>query len=637
VREAESASTAAARMQQVLGEAVYLFDGKVIDPFASRLVAELPSVDSALEVGRKVEFDLALLQKEGEPLAVRMLLHAGDLEVRDGAPAGAAIEKAAATIAELPPNTLFITEEFVKEGRGNVRLRDAGARGGVKLFTIVPPEPAPNTADVSMEPTTLELEAEAAAAAEADLMVAGAARRRRQFAIAATVLVLLALAAMAAMWMRRGAETVQVATNAAPVETRPTAAKPRAVYVAPLAVQVADPLLTERAEAIRAATLDILRTYPELRVVEAAASEGASFNATVRAGAAGPELVTSKGATPLPDAASGVRALVQTIVSETRAQQRADAAPEALNAFADAALARSRNDLIRADAAVRTATAADPRFLPAQLLAMDVFTTSGKEADALAAAKQVVTLDPQNAIAARKVARASLLAGDVGQALAAWDLVLQREPNDAEALNHIAKYALSVGDTARFTRTLARMKNLPAGQVEVHEPDALAAAGRIDVAVQRYYAVQDVAESATLALKIGRFAVLRHSLPIAEIELEKLATSDPIYGFHLLTAYIAAERRDRATALRELAVAARASSPGDESWTAAAEIYAILDDTSRVLESLEKAAARKEPTAAYVLAHPLFRYLHSDPRFQKIAETLTAQQAEIRAALAQLR
>jgi hypothetical protein len=56
-----------------------------------------------------------------------------------------------------------------------------------------------------------------------------------------------------------------------------------------------------------------------------------------------------------------------------------------------------------------------------------------------------------------------------------------------------------------------------------------------------------------------------------------------------------------------------------------------------VLESLEKAAARKEPTAAYVLAHPLFRYLDSDPRFQKVRETLTAQQAEIRGALAQLR
>ncbi|HEX8619484.1 MAG TPA: protein kinase, partial [Thermoanaerobaculia bacterium] len=440
VRDDETSSKGTARMQQILGEAVYLFDGKVIDPLASRLVAELPSVDSALEVGRKVEFDLALLHKEGDPLAVRMLLHAGDLELRDGAPAGAALEKAAATIAELPPNTLFITEEFVKEGRGNVRLRDAGARAGVKLFTIVAPEPAPNTADLSLEPTTLELEAEAAAAAEADLMIASAARRRRQFTILGAVLAVLALAGVGVMSMRRGAESAEVTQTAARVNLRPTAANPRAVFIAPVAVQVADPVVTERAEAIRAAVAEILRTYPELRVVDAAATDAASLTASVRAGAAGPELVTSKGATPLPDAASGIRAFVQAAVSETRAEPRADAAPEALNAFADAALARSRNDLLRADGAIRTAIAADPRFLPAHLLAMEVFTSSGKEADALAAARQVVTLDPQNVVAARKVARASLAAGDVAQALGAWDLVLQREPNDADALNAIAKY-----------------------------------------------------------------------------------------------------------------------------------------------------------------------------------------------------
>jgi hypothetical protein len=179
---------------------------------------------------------------------------------------------------------------------------------------------------------------------------------------------------------------------------------------------------------------------------------------------------------------------------------------------------------------------------------------------------------------------------------------------------------------------------LPASKADAHEPDALVAAGRIDVAMQRYYALEDAApENAMLALKVGRLAVLRHSIGVAEAELKKLATSDPIYGYHLLSAYIAAEKSDRATALRELALAVKASSPGDETYTAAAEIYAILNDTPNVLESLEKAAKRKEPSAAYVLAHPLFRYLHSDPRFQKVQAELSAQQAEIRGVLAQLR
>ena len=639
VRDDESAAKAASRMQQMLGEAVYLFDGQVIDPFGKRMVAELPSVDSALEAGRKVEFDLALLEREGDPLHVRMLLHAGELEVRDGAPVGPAVAKAAAALAEVTPNTLFITEEFVKEGRGNVRLRDAGARGGVKLFTIVPPEPPPQIDDLSAEPTTLELEEEAAAIAEADAISRSAQRRKRTFAFAATAAVLvILLGGAAAMWMRRGERAAPSVANAVPAATRPTPANPRSVFIAPFVVQARDPGVVERAHAVRAAATEILRTHPELRVAEAESPDAATFSATVRTGAAGAELVTGKGVTPLPDAASGVRALVQEVVTETRAQPRTPPSAEALNAFAQAALARARDDIAGADAAVRSATAADPNFLAARVLAMEVFSTAGKNGDALAEAKQVMTLDAQNLAAARTVARASMITGDVAQSLAAWDVVLDREPNDAEARNHVARYALSSGDTATFNAALARLKSLPSRNVEAHEPDALAAAGRIDSAMQRYYAVEETAaDSSALALKIGRLAVLRHSLPIAELELKKLATSDPIYGYHLLSAYIAAENRDRATALRELERALKASSPGDDSWTSAAEIYAILDDTANVLESLEHAAARKEPTAAYVLAHPLFRYLHSDPRFQKLQQTLTAQQAEIRAALARLR
>ena len=69
----------------------------------------------------------------------------------------------------------------------------------------------------------------------------------------------------------------------------------------------------------------------------------------------------------------------------------------------------------------------------------------------------------------------------------------------------------------------------------------------------------------------------------------------------------------------------------------AAEVHAILNDTPAVMAALEKAAQRKEPTASYVLAHPLFRYLESDARFGKLKETLVAQQGEIRTALAQVK
>ncbi|HYO76035.1 MAG TPA: serine/threonine-protein kinase, partial [Thermoanaerobaculia bacterium] len=322
----DDASKNAARMQQVLGEAVYLFDGKVLDPFGARLIAELPSIDNALEVGRKAEFDLALMQRGGEPLPVRMLLHAGSFEMRDGSPVGAAIEKAVATLSNLTPNTLFITEDFVKEGRGNVRLRDAGARGGVKLFTIVPPEPGPDLADLSAEPTTGELEAEAAVAAEVEAIAVSAKRRTRRLGIAAAAAVVVGLFLGAgAMWSRRGDTAAPVAAKAAaPRDTRPSAANPRKVFVAPFNVEVADPVVVERANAIRLGAVEVLRSYPELRVVDAASSDVATVSTRVRAGAAGPELVAAASATssapaPLADAASGIAALTQVVEAETRA------------------------------------------------------------------------------------------------------------------------------------------------------------------------------------------------------------------------------------------------------------------------------------------------------------------------------
>jgi len=59
-------------------------------------------------------------------------------------------------------------------------------------------------------------------------------------------------------------------------------------------------------------------------------------------------------------------------------------------------------------------------------------------------------------------------------------------------------------------------------------------------------------------------------------------------------------------------------------------------DARGALESLEKAAARKEPTAAYVLNNPLFRFLASEPRYQKVRDAFTAEQYEVRTALSNL-
>jgi tetratricopeptide (TPR) repeat protein len=631
------AQKATARMQQILGESVYLFDGKVVDPFAQRLVAELPTVESALEAARKGEFDFSPGQ-EGGDLSVRILLHAGELELHEGAAAGAAVEKAFSVLADVPPNTLFVSEEFVKEGRGNVRLRDAGARAGVKLFQIIPPEPPPVFID-STEFDTGEQEAlltEHDAYAQSE---AATPRKRSMIPVAlAAMLAVIVVTVLAVMWTRRGPEKVAAPVAAAPSGPPPaTASTPRTVLIAAFTLENPDPLLAERANAIRLGAIEVLRTFPELRVTENDAADVTAFSARVRTGATGPELVPTSGAkagapAAAPDVATGIAAMVQWITTEVHMQPHAVRA-DALNPFGDALLARSLNDLTRTDASLRAALAADPQFLPGQLLAMRFFTAQGKKAEALAAAKQVAALDPSNLDATRTVARANLMGGDLREAFAMYNLVLRREPNDAEALNLIAHYAASIEDAPRFNATLLRLKKLPPIHVTAHEPDLLASAGRLDAAVQRYYVVEETASNPSLSLKIGRLAVLRHSLDMANSELRKLEQGDPLYGAPMLRAYIAAEKHDRATAETELKKALTASTPGDDAYTCAAEIYAILNDPRAVIASLEKAVDRKEPTGAYIIASPLFRYLESEPAFQKLRQRLGLQKEEVREAL----
>jgi tetratricopeptide (TPR) repeat protein len=629
---------AASRMQLVLGETVHLFGGRVVDPLGVRLVAELPSVDSAIEAGRKTEFDVRSGQA-GLP-DLRMLLHAGAYDLQGGEPAGPAVEQAVRTLAELPENQLFISENFVQQGRGSVRLRDAGARAGLKLYTIVPAEPP---AIVESEVTD-ELESSGSLVSEDRPEPAARLRRgARGLLIAAIALLILIAAGVGGvrLWMRSPADSVGTGVPSAIAGVPAgTAVLPQSVFIAPLTVDSENPALVERARAIRLAAIAVLRSYREVRLTDSESPDAVVVTAELRSGTESMEIVTRRDngeerVSALPDVASGVAALIEAATLDSSSESRPVARPETMNAFAEATLARASGNPQRADASLRKAMAADPSFLPAQLLAMEFFAATGRDADAVAAARQVLALDPANLDAARRVARASLIAGDLRGAFALFGIVLERNPLDAEALNHYARYATSVGDEPRFKAALGRLERLPPMQVAAHEPDLLAAAGRFDAAMRGYYEIEDAtAGSASLALKIGRLSVLRHSLPIAEIQLAKLEQLDPLYGYHLLNAYIAAEKRDRAGAVRALETALGASTPGDDSWTAAAEVYTILADSKRTLDSLERAAQRKEPTASYVVANPLFQYLGNEPRYRRLRTTLAQQQEEIRAVLA---
>lgn len=627
---AADATRAAARMQQLLGESVFLFDGQIVDPFGPRLIAEMPSVEAALEAARKGEFDFSPEQQEGEPLPVRMLLHAGEVTTQDGVPGGAAITRAFEVVEQLPPMTLWISEEFAKEARGNtnVRFRDAGARGGMKLYTIVPPEVA-----VAPEPTTAELEAEDAAAEAAHLAALTAHKRRRQQLAIGAAAALLLLAAITFLWWRQPDPSAPVVAV-----TGTTPSGPREMFIEPLSVETTDTSAAETAAAIHAGTIELLKTYPELRVATAADADTLRVKGALRAGTAGPELVVSAGNATSPpaavtDVAAGVDALVRFVAGQAKAATRPPVNAAAMNAYASALTA---TDPSKKEERLRAAVAADPHFMPAQLTAFALYRSKGKRSEALAAAKQILALDPAHVDAARTVAQASLAAGDLASSFAAYDAVLKREPKDIDALNVIARYAAAAGDTRLFQAALARLRSMPAELVTAHAPDLLVMSGRIGSAVDGYYALENASpRNSSLALKIGRIAVLRRTTGLAEEELRKLEQTDPAYGHHILKGYMAAEARNHAEVEREIKAAFAASVPGDDYWTSVAEIYAIEGrDSKHVTAALERAAARHEPTGPYVLSNRLFSYLASDARFQKLTEALKSEQATLQQALA---
>src|SRR5438132_188675 len=626
----EADTKAAARMQQVLGEAVYLFDGEVLDPFGPRLIAQLPSVDAALEAGRKGEFDFSPDQQGANPIPVRLLLHAGEIEVRDGKVIGAAIDKAIEVLQNLPPMKLFISEEFTKRGRGSVRLRDSGAKAGVKLYTIVPAEPPPPVV-VEEEPEE-EVGAEEEAAAQA-AMLAAAKKKKTMIlaAVAAVAVVVLGGAGMLLFSKSKGDHTPVATTTTKGVHVE---SGPKGIFLQPFAVEGTDPTLADRANQVRLTTIEMLRAIPDVRVADNPGTDVTAFTATIRGGTTGPEIVTGSTAVPMLDSASGIQTVVQFVSKQLGLPQRTPSTAAAYNAFADAVVANAANDPAKTETSLRAAIKADPNLMPAQLMAMRFFTSRGKESDAVAAAKQVLAVDPANLDAARMVARSGLKTGDLPSAIGGYAAILRKDPSDLEALNVVGRYGWSAGDTAKFNSALQRLSTTPAA-ASIQSPDLLLANGKIDDAVQNYYTVEEkVQNNPALALKIGKLAVLRHSTSIAELELKKLQESDPNYGLHILKAYLAAQSGAKADADNELKAALAGSKPGDDYFTNVAEVAVISGDSKGVLDALQKAAARKEPTSSYILSNPLFAFLQSDPDYQKLREQIVAQQNEVRTALA---
>jgi tetratricopeptide (TPR) repeat protein len=396
--------------------------------------------------------------------------------------------------------------------------------------------------------------------------------------------------------------------------------------------------------AIRAAAAGVLRTIRDIDVLDTAADGAVAISAKIRKGTTGLELVPMLGTTeaaPIPLVSSG-EATAQFLRWAGEAL-KLDATkisipsnPVVLESYG-AAVAGSKSEVkeerAKAVADLKKTINADPNFLPAQLLGVDVLSAAGDRAGAVAAARKVVELDPTRLDVARQLARWEIDGGEPAAGITSYGGVLKSVPDDAEALAAVGAYALATGEVAHFEAAMQKLAGK--GAASLHEPDRLLFAGKIDAVASKYYDIEaNEPGNPVLSLKIGRIAVLRRSPEIAKIELDKLEKSDPAYSAHILKAYIAAQKNDAVAAKSELDAAAAAG--GRDFYTSSTDVYAMLNQPKKAIEMIGSAVAHGEPTYDYVLNNPLYRYLQSDAGWRSATAKIEAQKAAVAAALASL-
>lgn len=636
----EQASKVAAKMQQILSEAVFLFDGKIIDPFGPRVVAQLDTVDLALKAFAKAREDVKDYNRSAPKdsvLRIRYVVHSGPIRITRSEISGPAVDTALEASQTAPVGQLVISRTAVDSLGWTAPAKAFGTFGGVEFLEGIPEKPKPVIVapPVVMEKVTTAPEP--------------ARKRLPLVAIGAGAAALLVIVLAVVMMGRSRGARDEAARNAAAGARRTPAAA-----VAPAAVRVRvaiDPFTAQTQDSATARELDqlqflirqLLLAVPSIEVGNASGTE-ARIAGMVRPGVSGLEIVplftqgteTTEGpAFPFQSAMGSLPDLTQWLRLQLRLQRSlVSEVPTANRKFAEAStLWREQH---KADAAIenaiRDALTADPGFRAVHNLAFEYFDATENAAGAAEAGQFLLQEDPDNVDLLRKVARYRTRSGRPAAAVANWKRVLAKAPADREALVALGGAALSAGEAGAFQKILRQLgKDSP-----FHAPDLLLSNGRIDAAAAQYFDLEAAdPASPSLALKIGTVSVLRRSMPIAELELKKLEQSDRGYGRPLLRAYMFAQSGARDEAMKEWATASLGTKPGqDAPFTALAEIEAILGKPDALLAALQKAVSRGEPTLNYILHSPLFRFLNSDPRFQEIR---TAAETEKNAIAEQLR
>ncbi len=687
-KKGEASDTVTARstekMLQVLHEAIYLFDGRILDPFSTVVIGVFPKRQDAVKAALKAQEDLKAEDQErgGKSLQARLVVITGWI-VGEVAAKSPFIEAALEVLKATPAFRIAVPEELVTEGRYPIASPEPlTVVAEVKFFDLlsdakkvvdrqpppseVPaqtPAAAPSVASPARSPTPAQKAAppSPAAAAEKGPAETRPSSRKRgmgpMIAVAAGGVLFFALLAGVFLFRRKEAPPPPVVA-AVPQPVVSKIAERKRIMISPFTVspveavaglspttappptQTVDAAAVARGENLHRALIELLRSSSSIVPVDAPQGDPSSFSALLEGSPAGIRLVptgpgSARGeAVGMEDEGVALEALSQFVLTKSGSGTIFRATtPTVYRGFSEAANAQADKDQTRAAALIRQALKDDPGFLPAQVLAMKIFSLAGNRAEALQAAKAAASLDPKNPDTLTSLAVWSREEGDLATSVDAYRGILTLSPGDTEALTAIGRYALAAGDAGTFSKVLSRLR--ADNESILHKPDTMLFEGKFAQVEQPYYDEQAKApNNAALSLKIGRLEVLRHSLSLAEIELKNLERLDPGYAHPLLRAYMSAEQRNAVDAVASLAVAQAKAKPEDDVFTFSAEVYAILNRPAEVIAMLEKAYGRGEATAAYILANPVFRYLDADPAFQQLKAKLRQQRDDLKQKLA---
>jgi len=299
--------------------------------------------------------------------------------------------------------------------------------------------------------------------------------------------------------------------------------------------------------------------------------------------------------------------------------------------------ARSRaesGDLDKALEAVRLVTETETGFVAGLQLQMDILLAQDNQDDAIMTAKQIAVLDREDVAIRHRLADWEIARGNPGEGIVWLGQILAHEPENADVLTRIGLYTLAIGNEDKFNKVLRRLQTSNIENPRLSPGDIVLARGRLDAAAKKYYEdLNTQPDNPILSLKIARIAVLRRSEAVLQSEHDRLRRLDAQFELTLLQAYIDANDGNADAAEAGLKRAAELATPLDPIYTASAEVFLLLDRQTQVLESLEKAVERGEPTHEYILSNPVFGYLSSDPRFREVLQTLGDQRTRISAGL----